>query len=418
MIAAISEARQSVRLETYIYAGGALGERFREALIDARTRGVQVRVLYDALGSYSLSSGFWKPLVAAGGEVRQFNPLSLDRLGIRDHRKVLVCDESVGFVGGFNIAPEYDGDGVAQGWRDVGVRIKGPLAVELAEAFDDMFERADFQHKRFFRLRRFGARKIIEGPNEQLLLSGPGWGRSPIKHALFRDLRRARSVRIIVAYFLPTLRLRRELTRVVRRGGTVQLILAGKSDVAISQLAARSLYRRFLRAGVEIFEYQPQVLHAKLMIINDAVYVGSANLDQRSLNINYEIMVRFEDPRLVAEAREIFEADLKHCRRISFMEWNRSRSFWQRLKQRWAYFLLMRLDPYLAQMQWRDMSVLRDGRNHGNMPSALPGDSRTVFPVPAPIPTSEPTDDQLESKLQADVDSRDYSPLRVQKRSK
>ena len=112
MLAAIDAAARSVRLEIYIYSAGPLGERFREALIRARQRGAQVQVLVDALGSIGLPTAFWKPLRAVGGEVRQFNPLSLNWFGIRSHRKLLVCDERVGFVGGFNIAPEFEGDGV------------------------------------------------------------------------------------------------------------------------------------------------------------------------------------------------------------------------------------------------------------------------------------------------------------------
>jgi cardiolipin synthase len=174
---------------------------------------------------------------------------------------------------------------------------------------------------------------------------------------LLRDLAYAGSVQLMVGYFLPPLRLRRQLVRLARRGGAVELILAGKSDVAVSLLAARSLYRRLLKSGVEIDEYQPQILHAKLFIIDDVVYVGSANLDQRSFNINYELMVRFRSPELAAQAREIFLASLSHCRSISLEEWCRSRSLWQRIKARVAYFLLVRMDPYLARRQWR---ALRD----------------------------------------------------------
>jgi cardiolipin synthase len=142
---------------------------------------------------------------------------------------------------------------------------------------------------------------------------------------------------------------------VVRGGGRVQLILAGKSDVALSQLAGQSLYRRLLRAGLEIYEYEPQILHAKLIIIDGIVYVGSANLDQRSLNINYELMIRFEHPEVAAQAREVFQNNLKHCRQLTREQWRRSRSLWRRLKQHWAYFLLARVDPYIARRQWRDL---------------------------------------------------------------
>ena len=131
------------------------------------------------------------------------------------------------------------------------------------------------------------------------------------------------------------------------------MILAGKSDVLLSQLAGQSLYRRFLRAGVQIQEYTPQILHAKLIVIDDVVYVGSSNLDQRSLNINYELMVRFENKEMAAEAREVFGSMLQHCREITFEGWVKSRSIWRRIKQRWAYLLLVRFDPLVAKWRWR-----------------------------------------------------------------
>jgi cardiolipin synthase len=359
MLKAIDEAQQSVCLETYIYSPGLLADRFRDALIRARQRGVQVRVLIDALGSYSLPSDFFQPLVAAGGEVRRFNPLSLNRLGIRNHRKLLVCDGHVAFVGGFNIASEYEGDGITSGWRDLGLRIEGNLVGKLAASFDEMFGRADFQHKRFERLRRTITTKVVTAQNAQLLLSGPGRGLSPIKRSLHRDLRAARSAQIMVAYFLPSWRLRRQLSRIVRQGGRAQLILAGKSDVSVSRLAAESLYPRLLKAGIEIYEYQPQILHAKLFVIDDLVYVGSANLDPRSLYINYELMIRFRSSDMAQQAREVFQSTLDHCQAVSLENWRKSYSVWRRLKRHWAYLLLVRLDPYIANRQWRALKLHR-----------------------------------------------------------
>jgi cardiolipin synthase len=296
MLAAIDLAQSSVCLEVYIFAPSPLGERFREALVRAQQRGVRVRVLVDALGSMELPSNFWQPLRAVGGEARGFNPMRLMRFWFRDHRKLLVCDGRVAFVGGFNIAPEYEGDGVRSGWHDLGVRLEGPLAAQLASSFEGMFARADFRHKRFTRLRRFQMNQSAVWPPEQILFSEPGRGRNPIKLAVRDDLAHARDVRIIAGYFLPAWRLRRDLARIVRLGGRVQLILAGKSDVRVSQLAAQCLYRRFMKDGVEIYEYQPQILHAKLILVDDVVYVGSSNLDQRSLRINYELMIRFQNP--------------------------------------------------------------------------------------------------------------------------
>src|SRR5207247_484829 len=134
-----------------------------------------------------------------------------------------------------------------------------------------------------------------------------------------------------------------------------QLILAGKSDVAISQLASRRLYRLLMRSGVEIYEYQPQILHAKLFIFDDIVYVGSANLDVRSLRINYELIVRIEDQKLSSEAAQMFDNDLRHCRQINPETWKKSRNLWSKLKEDWAYFVLARIDPYFAGRQMRTL---------------------------------------------------------------
>ena len=353
MLAEIEAAQRSVQLEVYIFSPDGLGIAFREALTRAAGRNVKVRVLVDALGSSRLPAGFWQPLIDAGGEAKQFNPLTLKRLGIRNHRKLLVCDERVAFVGGFNIAPEYEGDGVVAGWCDLGVRLTGVLVPELARAFDGMFERAELRHKRFLPLNLPRRNRPLGTANQQLLLSGPGRGWNPIKRALRVDLAKARDVRIIAAYFLPTWRIRRDLTRIARRGGNVEIILPAKSDVVVSQLAARSLYRRMLKAGIRVYEYQPQILHAKLIIIDDIVYVGSANLDQRSLNINYELMVRFQQSDWAAEARKHFLERREHSREITRDGWRNACSFWQRLKQRWAYFLLVRIDPLIARWQIR-----------------------------------------------------------------
>lgn len=355
MLAAIDAAVESVAFETYIFAECALGERFRAALMEAARRGVRVRVLIDAIGSLTLPDYFWHPLQSAGGAVRVFNPLALGRLGIRNHRKLLACDGRVAFIGGFNIAHEYEGDGVSRGWCDLGLRVTGALAAQLNASFDRIYALADMKHKPFIRLRKSPVKKTLEGPSERLLLNGPGRGASPLQRSLRRDLAAASEVRIVVPYFLPTWRLRRTLQRVARRGGRVQLILPAKSDVALSQLAGRSLYPRLFRAGVEVYEYQPQILHAKLFIVGGAAYAGSSNLDPRSLLLNYELMARFEALDVVARANEIFTGLLAHSLRIDKAAWKKSRSLWTGWRERWANFLLARVDPYLSLHQWRSL---------------------------------------------------------------
>jgi cardiolipin synthase len=352
MLLAIEAAQASIRLEMYIFTAGPTAERFRQALMKACRRGVKVQILADGLGSFSLPDSYWDDLRAGGGEFRWFNPVSLRRLSIRDHRKILVCDDALAFIGGFNIAEEYEGDGVNSGWRDLGMSVRGPLAGELAGAFDTMFAAADYKHKPFMRLRASDRQKTVHAPEARLLLGAPGRN-NLIKRALRQDLERAQEVRIMCAYFLPPRRMRRDLSRVVRRGGRAILILPHKTDVPFSRLAAQSVYRRLLIAGVEIYEYEPQILHAKMFLMDGILYVGSANLDSRSLNINYELLARLTDPRLAQEARELFDGDLKHCRKIELETFRRSRTIWERFKGRFAYWILARIDPYIALRQFK-----------------------------------------------------------------
>jgi cardiolipin synthase len=356
MAQAIQAAQQSVRLETYWFGAGPPGDRIRDALVQAAGRGVKVQVLVDGFGSKELPSGYWDALRQAGGSAKVFNPLRWSCIACRNHRKLLVCDEQVALVGGFNVTAEEDGDGVHAGWRDLGLRLTGTLAGELAVSFDALYARAELRPKRLPRLHlpaflRRGQRLDEQPP--QLLESGPTGTGTPIKAALRRDLRGARRVRIISAYFLPSWRLRQALLRTARRGGDVQCITAGRSDVPVARLAGRTLYHAFLRAGLRIFEYEAQILHTKLLIIDDVVYVGSANLDSRSLHINYELLVRLNSPHLAREAEAIFADHLIHCRRIEPGTWERSRGLWEKLKERLAYILLARLDPLFARRQLR-----------------------------------------------------------------
>ena len=354
MLTAISEARQSIRFEMYIFTHGALGNRFRQALVEARRRGVRVQVLVDAFGSLGLPSNYWAPLIEIGGGFRWFNGLrAASRYGRRNHRKLLVVDSKLAIVGGFNVSEEYYGDGVSKGWRDLGLEIHGPLAAALEASFAALFAPPPPQP---LRLPNFVATPdtTVVGANWTLLLSKPGWGgHRAFKRSLMKDLARARAVRIVCAYFIPTWRLRRALMKVARRGGRVQLILAGHSDLEVSRLASHSLYDKFLQAGVEIYEYQPQILHAKLFLIDHAVYAGSANLDTRSLNINHELTVRVVDPKTAAQAGAIFEQDLAHCRRIDPQTWRASRSFFIKLLEHAAYFLMVRIDPHITSLSWR-----------------------------------------------------------------
>jgi cardiolipin synthase A/B len=355
MLAVIEQAHRSVRLEMYIYSACPMGERFRAALIEAARRGARVRVLVDSWGSLTLSEAFWQELRQVGGEVAWFNPLQLGRCGIRDHRKLLVCDERVAFVGGFNLSSEYQGDGVTRGWCDLGLQVDGQLAKNLAASFDQMFALADFKHRRFTRFRRSVNQQLVSSPEGQVVLAGPGHHPNLLKAVLLQDFHSARSIRIVAGYFLPPRPVRRALLRAARRGARVEIILGAKSDVPLLQMAFRRFYQSFLRAGIKLYEYQPQILHAKLIVTDKAAYAGSANLDRRSFLANYELMLRVTRPEVTAEADEIFEHTLKHCRPVERQRWRRSRNLWGKLQEWWAFFLLARVDGSVSRRQLRNL---------------------------------------------------------------
>jgi cardiolipin synthase len=352
MLAAIGAARHSIELEMYIYADDATGREFLRALVSAAKRGVRLRVLADSFGSLTLPANYFASLQTAGGEVYFFNPLRFSRFGVRDHRKLLVCDGRSVFIGGANISDDYQGDGVTRGWFDLMIGMEDEtLAARLTAEFDQMFAAADFQQRPLPRLRVLRHLRRRQTGETKVFAVRPGRGAGNFQIALQRDLAAAWNVDLMVPYFLPNRRLRKLLRQVVQRGGRVRLILPAQCDVPLARSAALVYYARLLRSGVEIYEYQPQILHAKLCLVDGVVYAGSSNLDVRSFMLNYEIMLRFTEASSLASAAEIFEAALQHSQRVERIGFHRSQGLWARWKNRWAHFLLARIDPLVALRQ-------------------------------------------------------------------
>ncbi len=360
-LTAIAAAQSSVVMETFIFRDSEIGARFRDALTAAARRGVRVRLLVDPVGSFQLRRDYFDGLLETGGAMRWFNELRLPSFSFRDHRKLLIADGVLAFAGGCNIAPEYWGDGITKGWRDCGVSMRGPAVAVLASEFDRQWERAASHHWQFAP-GGWRQRVHVDGGDEvEALFIKPGFGRNPLREALRQDLAGAKDVAITSAYFLPSHRFRQQLAQAVTRGARVRVLLAGRSDVPLMQCASRSLYRRLVNQGIEIWEYQPQVLHAKLIVVDDIVFVGSSNLDPRSLRINFEIMLRIQDATLAATARQQFDADLtQRATPITREALKHGRSWWQRLKQRFAYWLFARLDSELAALKLQVWHVRKD----------------------------------------------------------
>jgi cardiolipin synthase len=352
MFEAIGRAQSSVALEMYTVADDKTGRMFRDCLVAAARRDVQVMVLVDAWGSWELNDTFWAGLREAGGLVRWFHPIGRGLLPFRNHRKLLLIDDNVAFIGGMNIADEYyHGTGGRPPWRDNVLLIKGMELAWLRLSFKRMWARAEL---RFLKLRHLfrrerGGRGIIHG-SIRFLESGPEDPARPVRKAYRQVVKSAlKSIDLAMGYFYPHGRMIRTLKRAVRRGVRVRLLIPQKTDVPIARWAARGLYGRLLRAGIEVWEYLPTMMHAKLAIADNTLIVGSANLDIRSGRINYELVAVVSDPGLAAGARADFEQDLRHAVRIRFEDWKK-RPLIQKLKERFSFWMLARADIFVARM--------------------------------------------------------------------
>ncbi len=363
MFGALDRAASSVALEMYIIADDETGREFRGHLINAAKRGAQVRVLVDSWGSWNLPDSFWDELRAAGGMVRWFRPLTKGLLPFRNHRKLLLIDGHIAYTGGLNISEEYNrGAHGGLPWRDNVLEISGPAVVWLRHSFSRMWTMADSPMRRLMmRFRR--PRRMKRHVGSVLFLeSGPENPMRPVRRAYRQVIENAKkSIDLAMGYFYPHGRMLRAFKRAVRRGVRVRLLVPLHTDVPISRWAARGLYGRLLRAGVEVWEYIPSMMHSKLAIADDTLIAGSANLDIRSGRINYELVAVVTDPHLAAQARVDFEADLNQSVRISMEEWQK-RPIVQKLKEWFSYCLLARADIMFSRVAIRKRLGVRSRR--------------------------------------------------------
>lgn len=356
MFDAIDRADWRIAMEMYIFEDDETGREFRSHLMMAAKRGVEVMVLVDAFGCWFLPDSFWDELRAAGGAVRWFRPIGRGLLVFRNHRKLLLIDDRVAFVGGFNVANEYyygvEGE---PPWRDNALVFSSHSAAHLRYSFLKMWARADRPLRRLLFRRSHGkTERGFISDRVQFLESGPEDPRQPVRRAYRLVIRNAQErIDLAMSYFYPPGRIMRALRRAVRRGVQVRLLFSQKNDVPIAQWAARGLYGRLLRAGMEVWEYRPSMLHAKLAIADNTVIVGSANMDVRSERINYELVAVVHDPELAAQAMADFEDDLQNADQVLLDRW-KQRPFMQQIKERISYWLLARADLYLAKL---DVSI-------------------------------------------------------------
>ncbi|HUE79873.1 MAG TPA: phosphatidylserine/phosphatidylglycerophosphate/cardiolipin synthase family protein [Sphingomicrobium sp.] len=339
----IRGAEHSVRLLFYIYVGDASGTAVRDAMVEAAARGVQVKLLLDNFGSSSLNPNFFKPLAERGGEFCLFNPAYGRSYLLRNHQKLAVADERRALIGGANIEDCYLVDEGPGHWRDLWLAIDGPVVKSAADYFDAIYRWSTAKDSKMSSLRRLVGRHSDRRGPLQWHFSAPLTRRTPWPAIFARDLHEATRVEMIQAYFSAPGSMLRRLGRVAGRG-RVRIITSGKSDNNATIGAARHSYSRMLRRGVEMYEYQAARLHTKLAIVDDAVHIGSANFDFRSLYINLEITLRIKDARFAAAMRGYFERERADSEQITAELHRKRANVWRRFKWMISHWLVTSMD--------------------------------------------------------------------------
>lgn len=339
----IAEAKESLRLIFYIFNSDESGTQVRDALVAAAQRGVTVRILLDGYGCSGAEPDFFQPIQDEGGHFCLFLPAYGRRYLIRNHQKLVIADEKVAIIGGANIHNSYLQDEGERHWRDLWVRVEGPIVPPAARYFDSLYRWTTTKGAKLRKLRRIVARHSDARGRLQWKFSGPLSRRHSWPVALSAELSGAKRADVIAAYFSPPRSVLRRFARIARVG-QVRIITASKSDNNATIAAARHTYSRLLRRRVEMYEYQPTRLHTKLAIVDDVVHVGSANLDFRSLYINLEIMLRVDDAGFAASMRRYFEHEMADSEQITIALHRQRATILRRLKWTISHWLVTAFD--------------------------------------------------------------------------
>lgn len=335
MLAAIAGAQRSVDLETYIFHSGAVAERFVAAMLERARAGVAVHVLVDWLGSESLPGELVERLRRGGVQFAWFHPLhwyTVDRMNRRTHRKLLVVDGEVAFIGGLDIADAWQGDGTQAGrWRDMQFRVEGPAVTQIQAIFADNW--------------RITTGEVLLGADYfpppapagtlavQAVAGSPGRDTSRMQRLYLMAIQGARhSIDLEAAYFVPDALTTTALLDAMRRGVRLRLVLPGAQvDSRIVLAASRATWGTMLRAGARLYRYQPALFHNKLMVVDGYLTIaGSANFDARSFSLNDEANIDVYDRAFAAQMTQVIESDIQRSRAVSLRDWQQ-RPWWQRM---------------------------------------------------------------------------------------
>ena len=326
MLQAIRSAQHSISFETYIYWSGDIGREFADALSERAKAGVKVHVLLDWVGSAKIDDSFLDEMRASGVEIRKFhkpNWYNLGRLNNRTHRKLLVIDGKTGFTGGVGIAPKWTGNGQdADHWRDSHFRVEGPVVAQMQAVFMENWLKVTGQvmHGEAY----FPALQAMGDSDAQVFSSSPSGGSESMQLMYQLSITAAaHSIDLSSAYFVPDELTTQALTDALQRGVKIRIITPGEIiDTDTVRAASRGNWGPLLKAGAQIYEYQPSMYHCKVMIVDNLlVSVGSTNFDNRSFRLNDEANLNVYDAAFAQRQTFIFEADLKNARQVTYDEW-------------------------------------------------------------------------------------------------
>lgn len=315
----VESAKNSVLLEFYEIADDYIGTRLQKLLIDKRKKGVNVRIIYDSIGSRNTSKSFWKKFTDNGVEVIEYNPIKfftlLGKWFRRDHRKLLISDFSKAIIGGFNLSLDYAPYSLGgKNWKDMGVSFSGQAVKEVCRIFHQTWVRSGGLN--------FEIPDYYSDDGDTYVSLSYDFGITSI-HSVRRSYRYAMDnakdfIYITNAYFLPDKSLARCLKRAVMRGVDVRIILPHKTDHPYVRLASFSILKDLIKHGVKVYEWQNEVLHAKTAVV-DGIWVslGSHNLDHISLHYNLELNVNIYSEKIAGEMKNIFYQDLKNSKQLS-----------------------------------------------------------------------------------------------------
>jgi cardiolipin synthase A/B len=340
IIAALEQATQFIHLEYYIFEEDEIGNKIKEILKRKASEGVEVRLIVDDVGSWELKKPFFKEMWDAGIQAYSFLqvrfPNLTSKVNYRNHRKIIVIDGLVGFLGGINIAERYMYGSKDYGiWRDTHMKIEGDAVKTLQTVFliDWYFvSQTELHHHKYFPTLPPRGDKMV-----QVVASGPDSDWPAIMMGIFQAISGARKyVYIETPYFLPSESVLFALKTAALGGVDVRILIPEKSDAFITLLSSRSFIREVLDAGVKFYFYQKGFLHSKVMIVDDSVaIIGSANMDFRSFEQNFEVTAFIFDEESALELKESFLEDLTTSRQIEIEEWS-SRPFIEKTKESFA----------------------------------------------------------------------------------